>query len=64
MKVFDYRRAIKDLSLVIRSYANALNNRAVANWTVKEQQNACEDWKKAANLGHNEAAKSFVKFCN
>lgn len=67
MKVSDYRGAIEDLSLAIRlkpTYANALNNRAAANWTVKEQQSACEDWKKAANLGHNEAEKSFVKFCN
>lgn len=36
----------------------------MANWAMKDKQNACEDWKKADHLGHNEAGKSFVKFCN
>ncbi|WP_268768056.1 hypothetical protein [Leptospira weilii] len=37
-----------------------LNNHAVANWQRKNNKTPA----KAANLGHNEAGKSFVKFCN
>ncbi|EKO34145.1 tetratricopeptide repeat protein [Leptospira santarosai str. CBC379] len=67
MKVSNFQNAIEDFSLAIRlkpTYANAFNNRAMANWAMKDKQNACEDWKKADHLGHNEAGKSFVKFCN
>lgn len=66
MKTSDYQGAIEDFSSAIRrdpTYANALNNRALTNWAMKERQNACEDWKKAENLGHVEAGKSFAQFC-
>lgn len=67
IKTSDYQGAIEDFSFAIRlkpAYANALNNRAVANWAVKDKRNACADWKKAENIGHNEAEKSFDKFCD
>ncbi|MCG6170054.1 tetratricopeptide repeat protein [Leptospira sanjuanensis] len=67
IKLSDYPGAIRDFSTALRlkpNYANAWNNRAVAYWAIKDRQNACEDWNKAEAIGHREAAKSYLKFCN
>ncbi|XDD52109.1 tetratricopeptide repeat protein [Leptospira sp. WS92.C1] len=67
IKIADYQGAIQDLSFAIQfepKYANAFNNRAVACWAIKEKKNACEDWKRAYDLGHIEAGRSYQKFCN
>jgi tetratricopeptide (TPR) repeat protein len=42
---------------------NAFNNRAHSNWKLDNRQLACEDWKKAADLGSESALNNRNKLC-
>lgn len=42
---------------------NAFNNRAYSHWKLGNSQLACEDWKKAADLGSQSAIDNRDKLC-
>jgi tetratricopeptide (TPR) repeat protein len=58
--ISDYTKAIG----LDPDYAAAYNNRGVAKELIGDLNGACSDWKKAANLGHTNAAKWVANQCN
>lgn len=63
----DYASALKDYNKVIdlnASFAGAYYNRATLNYFfIGNKQDACTDWKKAEELGYNEASEWYSKYC-
>ena len=63
----DYTGAISDYTKSIEldpNYADAYVNRGAAKELIGFLNGACSDWKKAANLGHTNAAKWVTEECN
>ena len=63
----DFDGAIEDYSQVIiinPKDSDAFFNRANVKTEVGDIQGACEDWRKAADLGDEEAPDSLKRFCN
>lgn len=62
-----YEEAIKDLNQVIlsdnKNLSRAFFYRAEAKYELKRKEEACEDWQKAANLGHEQALENASVFC-
>ena len=62
----DFAGAIDDYSQVIRintKDSDAFFNRANVKKEVGDMKSACEDWKKAADLGDTEAEKLHEEHC-
>lgn len=61
-----YNKAIKDFSKAIKlkpDYAEAYYNRGVTYRILDDIKNSCEDWKKAKELGYEEADVLIEKYC-
>ena len=56
----DYTKAIKLGDNVPRNYFN----RGLSKRLMEDSKGACEDWKKAAELGHKDAEELFNKYCS
>ena len=66
-KAKDHNGAIRDYTKAIEldpNDANAYYNRGVSKENLGDLNGACADWKKAAALGHKNAAKWVAKQCN
>lgn len=62
----DFNGAISDFSEAISlkpDYAEAYYNRGVAYYQKQEKELACNDWKRAAELGFKEANKVISEYC-
>ena len=62
----DFAGAIDDYSQVIKinpKDSDALFNRAKAKKAIGDIKGACEDWRKAADLGDNDATKFLREHC-
>ena len=63
----DYNGSIADYSKAIElkpDYAGAYNDRGYSKYYLGDKRGACDDWKRAASLGHKNAAKVVREDCN
>mgnify|MGYP001418255557 CR=1 FL=1 len=63
----DYSGAFLDFTKAIElkpDDAMAYSNRGLAKNDLKDLSGACDDWRRAANLGHSNAAKWVKDQCN
>ncbi len=63
----DYTLAIEmfaKCSSIEPTFSEAYNNSGIAHYKMKNKIKACEDWKKAFELGNKEAGKDLARFCN
>jgi tetratricopeptide (TPR) repeat protein len=62
-----YEEAITDLTAVIdmrdENLARAYFYRGEAQYELKKKENACADWRRASNLGHEQATENVNDFC-
>ena len=62
-----YNKAIKDFTKAIKlkpDYAEAYYNRGVTYRILDDLKNSCTDWKKAKELGFEDADELIEKYCN
>ncbi|MFA5404389.1 MAG: tetratricopeptide repeat protein [Ignavibacteria bacterium] len=62
-----YSKAIKDFTKAIKlkpDYAEAYYNRGVTYRILDDIKNSCTDWKKAKELGFEDASILIEKYCN
>ncbi len=65
----DYEKAIADYTKYIKldstdSYDyNEYNNRGISYHAIKNDEKACQDWKKASELGSPDAIENLAKYC-
>jgi tetratricopeptide (TPR) repeat protein len=62
-----YREAVKDLTKAIDlqpDLASAYVNRGIAREMSRDQAGACNDWRKARELGLEEGKKYYINNCN
>jgi tetratricopeptide (TPR) repeat protein len=62
-----YTKAIKDFTKAIKvktDYAEAYFNRGVTYRILDDVKKSCADWKKAKELGFEDADKLIEKYCN
>ena len=62
----DFEKALADLDKAIQlnpSYGYAYYNRGIVHEFLRQQKAACDDWKKAAELGINNATEIIKQEC-
>ena len=65
-EINDFQSAIKNCSKAIEinpNYAEEYNRRGLSKRAIEDSKGACEDLKKAAELGSKEAAELFKNDC-
>jgi protein TonB len=66
LELKDYKGAVQDYDSTLKNvpyYLDALYNRGVAKYNLKDIQGACIDWRKIRSLGHPDADDFLSKFC-
>ncbi len=67
MEKKDYTLALEmfaKCSAIEPTFSEAYNNSGIVHYKMKNKIKACEDWKKAFELGNKEAGKDLARFCN